>query len=801
MKFSYKSAGFTILAGAYLVSAFLVFRHMEQDKGEGRVTIRISQWQLESGVREAINAIIRRYEQINPRVHVVQIAVPGGPIYQSWVLTQMVGGTGPDLAQYNWTNPEIARYFQPITADVKQPNPYNRGTPLEGVPWRDTFIDGMVSPDSFVEELHEYYSVPMDTHFSRIVYNRPLLKAITGSDAPPRTYREMLAVCAAVRAYAKARHLDLVPMANSHDTNLLLCWVMVVSMTGRLSERIDFQHRLKVEAPDVGLSYLRGDWNYDAPEIVAALHELKDYGAMCSPGFWDRERDTAVTEFVNEHAAMIVAPSWEATNLLALSRFDIAAFPFPYPREDDPVFGRYVKGPFSEGQLTTGLPIYVNRDTKHRAEAMDFLHFMTSQEGSSIFTQVSNWPPATVGVTPSKFASQFKIQSEGYCWYGNYIVPTADLDTSNFISNQMAVLWSPNGSVDAFRDVLRAGAGDRIRGDIRHDVSTELDNLRSEDVAAVARVELAPPGHRPDIPSFVPLNPNEAAIYQTQAFLAPPPSATPGPGSPSAADISRSGRTAVRPRPGQAAAGGGPRLAAGWQALADYKAKAALEIFDAGIDATVPAVAREARFGHGIALLDKQPISPAQIDEARRTFAALAESGTDDLASAAEFFLGRIAQHHQAVADPAEAAGHYRQLIAEDPDSTWAQAAVGRLAILEIYQLGLSSAPQDRIARAEELFASAHTPAATSELHVSIANAIFFYRLPAAGALPHLLAAERLGRLDSAARTEVLVQIAELSRLAGDKPQAARFYRTFLRENPIDLRRYIVKERLAAVEK
>jgi len=804
MKFTLKSAGLSVLAGAYLVSAFLVFRHVERDAGPDRVTIRISQWQLESGVREAINAVIRRYEQINPHVHVVQIAVPGGPIYYSWVLTQMAGGTGPDLAEYNWTSPDIARYFQPISADVMAPNPYNRGTPLEGVPWRDTFIDGMTSPDSFIDVLHEYYSVPMDTHLSRIVYNRPLLKTITGRDEPPRTYREMLAVCDQVRAYAKAHRLNLVPMANSHDTKDLLAWVMVVEMTGRLSERIDFQHRLKIFPQDIGQTYLRGDWNYDTPEVAAALQELKEYGAMCTPGFWELERDTAVTEFANERAVMIVAPSWEATNLLALCPFGIAAFPFPYPDQTDPVYGRYARGPFSEGQLTTGLPVYVNRSTKHRAEAMDFLHFMTSQEGSAIFTQVSNWPPATVGVKPSAFASQFKLQSEGYCWFGNYIYPTPDYDSYMFIATHMPALWGANGSVEEFQKLLRAEVGSHIREDFRHDVVSGLDNLLREDTAAAARVELGPPARRPEVLPLVTIT-NETAIYQTRAAIA---MSLPGT-SPYRADgtATSSGRPEAGVRPASAgnaatapAKTGDPDLAAGWQALAGYRAKDALEIFDRKLGAADPAAAREARFGHGIALLAKQPVSPAQIEEARRIFAELADGG-DDCAPGARFFLGRIAQHHQDTPDPAEAARQYRQLVAEHPDSIWAQTALSRLAILEIYALDLQSPPETRIGEAEKLLQDARTPTAESELHVALANAIFFYRLPAVDALPHLLAAERLGRLDWAARTEVLVQIAELSRLAGDRPQAARFYRTFLKENPIDLRRYIVKERLAAVEK
>jgi tetratricopeptide (TPR) repeat protein len=248
--------------------------------------------------------------------------------------------------------------------------------------------------------------------------------------------------------------------------------------------------------------------------------------------------------------------------------------------------------------------------------------------------------------------------------------------------------------------------------------------------------------------------------------------------------------------PAQAAAN---ELAAGWQALTNFHARQALEVFDRHLSDANPAVAREARFGRGVALLDRQPVSPAQVEEARALFTVLADSGRDDPAQGARFFLGRIAQHHLAIPDAAEAARQFRLLIAADENSVWGQSALGRLALLEIYELNPAWAPAARLAEAEKLLAHAHTSAAQSDVHYAIADAVFFYRLPPAGALPHLLAAERLGRLDWTARAEVLVQIAELSRLSGNRPQAAQFYRTFLKENPRDLRVYIVKERLAEV--
>ena len=244
----------------------------------------------------------------------------------------------------------------------------------------------------------------------------------------------------------------------------------------------------------------------------------------------------------------------------------------------------------------------------------------------------------------------------------------------------------------------------------------------------------------------------------------------------------------------------GSELAPGWQALANYRAEDALKVFDGRLNDPNPAVAREAQFGRAVALLDRQPVSDSQVAEARRMFAELAGSGTDDFAQGARFYLGRIAQHHQLQPDPAEAARQYRQLIAEHGDSIWAQSALSRLALVLIYDLDPTVAPAVRIAGAEKLLAEAKTPSAESELHLVIASAIFFYRLPDAPALSHLLAVVQLGRVEWTVRSEVLMQVAELSRLAGRKADALKYYQMFLNENPLDPREYIVHERMKGLK-
>lgn len=206
--------------------------------------------------------------------------------------------------------------------------------------------------------------------------------------------------------------------------------------------------------------------------------------------------------------------------------FPIGAFRFPYPQQDDPVYGRYAKGPVSEGQITTGMPFYLNRATRHRAEAIDFMRFMTSQEGSTIFTRLSNWMPVTIGVKATDYVAQFMPQPRGYTWYAGVTDPCQHVDSREYLFTEMGALMNPDGSVDAFRQAVRGGLGARIRDDLRRDVIAGLLNIEREDVAAAAMVELTPAARRPETLRLVTVS-NEIRTYQIRNVVAAAPGATP----------------------------------------------------------------------------------------------------------------------------------------------------------------------------------------------------------------------------------------------------------------------------------
>ncbi len=483
-------AGLLILGLVYLVATGLMLRRTVREATSDKITLRVSQWQLEGGVRQAFDAMARRYEQLNPCVHVVVISVPD-TIYQQWTKTQLIGDNGPDVVEYGIDFLDVARFFAPITDEVMKPNPYNRGTPLEHVPWRDTFLDAMANADGFNKQLNQYYAATLTQHSMRLIYNRPMLQAITGADEPPRDYREFLALCDRVRTYAREHHLLLAPLANSKDTVIGVANYVFDSAASGLAARLDRRRCMLLTPTDLGITYLRGEWNFNSPEPRVGLELLQDLGRNSVPGFLQLTRDSALMDFVRQRSLMIIAPSWEASSLKELCSFELGAFRFPVPLQNDPIYGRHMLGPYSDGSMATLMAMYINRVTPHQKEALDFLYFITSVEGNQIFTDVSTWLPAIVGVKASDYSRQFLPVYDGYSWGVGFLNFTG-VETITFIRNRYYLLWGPTGGAKTYADALDADLRPRVLTDLKREVRSQVQNLTRQDSAAVAQQFASP---------------------------------------------------------------------------------------------------------------------------------------------------------------------------------------------------------------------------------------------------------------------------------------------------------------------
>jgi tetratricopeptide (TPR) repeat protein len=240
-----------------------------------------------------------------------------------------------------------------------------------------------------------------------------------------------------------------------------------------------------------------------------------------------------------------------------------------------------------------------------------------------------------------------------------------------------------------------------------------------------------------------------------------------------------------------AARGADADVTAAWELLGRHLANDAL----AALQKSGAAGRREAVFAEAVVRMDTQPVTDAGLKQVEAQLTALAQ-GTDEIADASAYLIGRLYQAHYYTPDPAQAARSYEQLAARSPGSFWAQLGLVKLMLLRLYVLPDPGDPASRIAAAEALFPRLTRPELQRDAHIVLGRARLFHGQPMDSVLGHLVAADQIGGLAGLKRVELQLQIAELSRREKHWEQARVYFQRFLDENEVDGRIYTVKVKL-----
>jgi ABC-type glycerol-3-phosphate transport system substrate-binding protein len=506
-----------LFVAGYVFAVYWVFTKSTPLVDERDVTIRIAHWQIELGPPDGIDAVIKRYEELNPRVRVKQVMVPG-PVYRQWMRANFSGDTAPDIVEYGAWLDGLAdlpvRYFDPMTEDLLEPNPYNRGTGLEGLPWLKTFADELSEQRINSPEPGQYYAVTLSRGSQRLFCNRDLLREITGTEEPPADFAAMRELFAQAQAYGAARGRPVYPFAGSRDN---VYWLMAFYMRGatnRVAQRVDRDGFLALYPRQTMWAFLNGEWSYQEPDLQAGLALLGELAEQIKPGYMQFVRDEAVRQFLNGEALFLFAGTWEATSLRRLAPFPMDTLRPPQPTTDDPVVGRAMLGRFSDGNNVTGFGFYLNKRTPYRAEAVDFLRFLTSYEGIKLFTDHSGWAPSIRDVPMAPEVESLLSPDDGFAFGGPNI--TVGGATRAVFERNLHLLTGPGGSVAKFAEAL----DQQMQGPVRDALATEGRAARwamlPQDTRVVALGQLVE-GHPDDEAVALRRSRLEAAQYLSEA--------------------------------------------------------------------------------------------------------------------------------------------------------------------------------------------------------------------------------------------------------------------------------------------
>ncbi|MBU0677200.1 MAG: extracellular solute-binding protein [Verrucomicrobia bacterium] len=415
-------SAFLAIGVTFLWSIIAIAVYRGAESAPDTITLRIGHWQLEASVYDALNEMAAEYQKINPKVRIIQDAIPE-MIYGQWTTTQLMGGTAPDILEvglgvlpYHLWVQYYNRYFVPLTRYVNQPNPYNEGTSLAGVPLRSTFKDGM--RNSYIEEMQEYINIPLSQFGVRIFYNKDLLKKLTGRDKAPSEYREFLAVCDEIKQHKDEKGQPYIPIAGSKYHIAMWEFPMFDPLTYSIMRYADFNRDGFVGNDELYVAFTTDRISFTNRAVRARYQMLREVTDNFQTGYTGLTRDEAVFLFAQERAVFMTTGTWDARSLLvqAEGTFEVGVMDFPMPSRDDEYYGEVMEGPNYE-RLQGGFPFAITRTCKHPEVALDFLLFMAGKEHNEKLNEIIGWIPAVRDTKMPTFLEAFQPHLNGV--YGN----------------------------------------------------------------------------------------------------------------------------------------------------------------------------------------------------------------------------------------------------------------------------------------------------------------------------------------------------------------------------------------------
>jgi len=478
-------AGLAAFALIYAVATVrvLILSATASPVANAKVTVRFAHFYLEPGLREAYAQIAADYMHLHPGVRVEQIAVPQR-IFNAWAKTQLIGGTAPDLVLVDggqFTLEDLARHFTPLHEWVEAPNPYNSGTDVADLPWRETFIDGLTG--SYDSRLLSYYSIPTSLFTNRVFFNRALWREIFGTETPPSDYEDFLAACERIEAWGAARGRPLVPLAGSVYNAPFLIDFLFGTQTQRRQFEVAWSAHLRADlSPSVAL--LQGRWDFSDPALQAAFRIVRDVGRHIQPGFLQLQRDDANFAFLQGRAVMLASGAHEAASLRAQAEFPLGVFALPVPGTDHPRYGAQIFGPVTEANIRPAGAFGLTRTSREPVQAVDFLRYLTSQATAARFAALSGWLTAVADAQIPAALDPFRPVTAGYANGFDLSIRRRHPDAKRVADTNLHLLiaaGSDDAAVAAYTAALARDYPPALRLDLENRVANTRRNVMRQD--------------------------------------------------------------------------------------------------------------------------------------------------------------------------------------------------------------------------------------------------------------------------------------------------------------------------------
>jgi len=217
--------------------------------------------------------------------------------------------------------------------------------------------------------------------------------------------------------------------------------------------------------------------------------------------------------------------------------------------------------------------------------------------------------------------------------------------------------------------------------------------------------------------------------------------------------------------------------------------------------ATDPLVLREAQYGLALGLINKQPKTEGNLNRANELFDTVQKTSLDDnMGISSLYYQGRIYEVHRAKISEDKALAIYRDLFTKYPTHPLAQMAYVKYGAISLYQVLPPDEKIKQVLSYEEQGGFLTSPDAQRGFHSLLSQVYTLQKLNPDKTLDHLFALEKVGVSSVDARKDLVVRLAEVSRLQNKKTLAIFYYEKFLNDYSWDSRRYSIQKRLETLK-
>lgn len=414
--------GALLVAVFFCLSAYHVGWRTLISRKPDQTVLRFAHEITDKSIRRAFDEVAELYMAEHPGVQIEQVAVPR-KVFQAWAWTNFTGGGGRadilmmDSLRRSNQNEMLIANFLSFNEAMEEPNPYNKGTDLEGAIWRETFVDGLRGGPggAYLTQTMTFYGAPLIARTYRIIYNKDLFEKILGKGAAiPANFEELVAICERIKSYRTEKGRVVYPMATQFRDNEFLR-TLFRSQTLALGLETGWQAELlRFNSFEAQLAYYHNRWTLDDPHIRNSLKLVSTVSRYLQPGFIQADFQDALFYFTQERAAMMVAESRSMSAIQELVPFEIGIFEFPLPDTNHPEYGFSTLGKTTEAGVITRLIFAILKNSENKEVALDFIHFLTSRRVNAKFSQLSLQLPAVSGIEPPQAIAEFKPNFSGY---------------------------------------------------------------------------------------------------------------------------------------------------------------------------------------------------------------------------------------------------------------------------------------------------------------------------------------------------------------------------------------------------